>query len=160
MFRIGIGHDTHRLVEGRPLIVGGVRIESDRGGEGHSDADVLTHALADAILGALAEGDLGVHFPDSDPQWKDANSLDLLARVVWLASERGYQVVNADATVTLERPKLRDHIDAMREHLAKTLNVDPGLVSVKAKTGEGLDAIGRGEAVSAEAIVLLETKEE
>ena len=155
MFRVGIGHDTHRLVEGRPLVLGGVRIDSDRGGEGHSDADALTHAVADAILGALAEGDLGVHFPDSDPQWKDANSLDLLARVVWLASERGYHVVNVDANVMLERPKLREHIDAMRGSLAKTLNIELVSVSVKAKTGEGLDAVGRGEAVSAQAVVLL-----
>ena len=155
MFKVGIGHDTHRLVDGRPLVLGGVRIESDRGGAGHSDADALTHALADAILGALAESDLGMHFPDSDPQWKDANSLDLLARVVWLASERGYHVVNADTTIMLERPKLREHIDAMRENLANTLNIDLGSVSVKAKTGEGVDAVGRGEAVSAQAIVLL-----
>jgi 2-C-methyl-D-erythritol 2,4-cyclodiphosphate synthase len=158
MFRVGIGHDTHRLVEGRPLMLGGVRIESDRGGEGHSDADALTHALADAILGALAEGDLGVHFPDNDAQWKDAKSLDLLMRVVWLAKERGYQIVNADATVMLERPKLREHIDTMRENLAKTLNVEIASVSVKAKTGEGMDAVGRGEAIKAEAIVLLEMK--
>jgi len=156
MFRVGIGHDTHRLVEGRPLVLGGVRVESNRGGEGHSDADALTHAVADAILGALAEGDLGVHFPDNDPKWKDANSLDLLARVVWLASERGYHVVNADANVMLEQPKLRDHIAAMRANLATTLQVEVSNVSVKAKTGEGLDAVGRGEAVSAQAIVLLE----
>jgi len=156
MFRIGIGHDTHRLVQGRPLMLGGVRIESDSGAEGHSDADALTHAVADAILGALAEGDLGVHFPDNDAQWKDANSLDLLARVVWLANGRGYQVVNADATVMLERPKLREQIDVMRENLAKTLNIEIGNMSVKAKTGEGVDAVGRGEAVSAQAIVLLE----
>jgi 2-C-methyl-D-erythritol 2,4-cyclodiphosphate synthase len=158
MFRIGIGHDTHRLIAGRPLILGGVHIESDRGGEGHSDADALTHAVADAILGALAEGDLGVHFPDDDPQWKDANSLDLLARVVWLAHERGFQVVNADATVMLERPKLREHIETMRDNLAKTLNVESNCVSVKAKTGEGLDAVGRGEAVCAHAVVLLAMK--
>ena len=156
MFRIGIGSDMHRLAAGRPLILGGLRIESDRGADGHSDGDALTHALADAILGALCEGDLGMHFPDSDQQWKDANSLQLLARVVWLAHERGFQVANADATIMLERPKLREHIDAMRDNLAKTLNIDVGCVSVKAKTGEGLDAIGRGEAVSAQAIILLE----
>jgi 2-C-methyl-D-erythritol 2,4-cyclodiphosphate synthase len=156
MFRIGIGHDTHRLVEGRPLILGGVRIESDRGAEGHSDADALTHALADAILGALCEGDLGAHFPDSDPQWRNADSLQLLARVYWLARERGFHLVNADATVMLERPTLREHISPIREMLAKTLQVDGGCVSVKAKTGEGLDAVGRGEAVTVQAIVLLE----
>ena len=160
MFRIGIGHDTHRLIEGRSLILGGVGIESERGGEGHSDADALTHAIADAVLGALGEGDLGAHFPDSDAQWKDANSLDLLARVIWLASERGFQVVNVDATVILEQPKLRVHIATMRENLARTLGVDTNFISVKAKTGEGLDAIGRGEAVSAEAVVLLQSKSE
>ncbi len=155
MFRIGIGNDTHRLVEGRPLVLGGVKITADRGAEGHSDGDVLAHALADAILGALCEGDLGVHFPDNDPQWKDADSLKLLARVNWLAHERGFQVVNADATITLERPRLREHIDAMRASLARTLEVDSGCVSVKAKTGEGLDAVGRGEAVTVQAVVLL-----
>ena|SRR5438128_6556312 len=155
MFRVGIGHDTHRLVAGRPLILGGLRIESDRGAEGHSDGDALTHALTDAILGALCEGDIGMHFPDSDPQWKNADSLQLLARVVWLARERGLEIVNADATVILERPKLRDQISAMRENLAKTLSIDTDRVSVKAKTGEGLDAVGRGESVIVQAVVLL-----
>ena len=155
MFRIGIGCDTHRLVAGRPLILGGARIESERGAAGHSDADALTHAIADAILGALCEGDLGAHFSDDDPQWKDADSLQLLARVCWLARERGFHLVNADATIMLERPKLRDHIAAMRDGLARTLDVDKGCVSVKAKTGEGLDAVGRGEAVTVQAVVLL-----
>lgn len=158
MFRIGIGNDTHRLVAGRPLVLGGLRIESDRGAEGHSDGDALTHAIADAILGAMAQGDLGLHFPDNDSQWKDADSLQLLARVVWLAHERAFQVGNVDATIMLERPKLREHIDAMRDNLARTLNVDASCVSVKVKTGEGLDAVGRGEAVSAQAVVLLEHK--
>ena len=156
MFRIGIGNDTHRLVAGRPLILGGVAIESDRGADGHSDADTLTHALADAILGALCEGDLGVHFPDADPQWKDADSLQLLARVCWLARERGFHLVNADATIMLERPKLRELISPIRESLANTLQIDSSCISVKAKTGEGLDAVGRGEAVAVQAIVLLE----
>ena len=155
MLRIGIGHDTHRLVEGRSLVLGGVRIDSDRGAAGHSDADVLAHAIADAILGALCEGDLGVHFPDQDPQWKDADSLQLLARVNWLARERGFHLVNADATVILERPKLREYIPAMRENLAGTLGAEAGCVSIKAKTGEGLDAVGRGAAVTASAVVLL-----
>ena len=137
------------------MILGGVRVESERGAEGHSDADALTHAIADAILGALCEGDLGAHFSDHDPQWKDADSLQLLARVCWLARERGFHVVNADATIMLERPKLREQIAAMRESLARTLNVDKGCVSVKAKTGEGLDAVGRGEAVTVQAVVLL-----
>jgi len=127
----------------------------DRGADGHSDADALSHALADAILGAICEGDLGVHFPDRDPQWKDADSLELLARVIWLAHERGYQTVNADTTVMLETPKLREYVAAMRENLARTLNVESGCVSVKAKTGEGLDAVGRGEAVTVQAVVLL-----
>src|ERR1051325_10955509 len=124
MIRIGIGTDTHRLVAGRPLMLGGVHIACERGGQGHSDADPLLHAISDAILGALCEGDLGVHFPDSDPQWKDADSLQLLARVVWLAHERGFEIVNTDATIMLERPKVREHIGTMRENLARTLNVD------------------------------------
>jgi 2-C-methyl-D-erythritol 2,4-cyclodiphosphate synthase len=155
MYRIGIGHDTHRLAEGRPLILGGVYVEAERGALGHSDADALAHAIADAILGALCEGDLGVHFPDRDPRWKDADSMQLLARVVWLAGERGFHVINADATVMLESPKLRPFVEAMRENLSRTLSVDAGCVSVKAKTGEGLDAVGRGEAVTVQAVVLL-----
>src|SRR5687767_1036490 len=137
MFRIGIGNDTHRLVDGRPLVLGGVQIPSSRGAEGHSDADALSHAVTDAILGALCEGDLGVHFPDRDPRWKDADSLQLLARVMWLAGERGYHVVNVDATVMLERPRLRPHVEEMRAKLAEVLGVEVGRVSVKAKTGEG-----------------------
>ena len=156
MFRIGIGHDTHRLAEGRPLVLGGVSVESDRGAVGHSDADALSHAVADAILGALCEGDLGVHFPDNDPQWKGADSLELLARVVWLANRRGYRVVNVDATVMLERPRLRPHVQAMRERLAEVLTVDTSCVSVKAKTGEGLDAVGERRAVTVQAVALLE----
>jgi len=155
MFRIGIGNDTHRLVAGRPLIIGGVAVPHDFGAEGHSDADVLTHAVIDAVLGALAEGDIGVHFPDSDPQWKGVNSFKMLSHVMQLAHERGFHAVNADATLMLERPKLRAHIHQMREHLAESLGVDVTSVSVKSKTGEGLDAIGRGEAVGAQAIVLL-----
>lgn len=157
MFRIGIGNDTHRLVEGRPLMLGGVPIASDRGGEGHSDADALLHAIADAILGALCEGDLGVHFPDSDPQWKDANSLELLSRVVWLAHERNFQIVNVDSTVRLETPKLRPYVVSMRERIAEVLGVEVSCVSVKAKTAEGLDAVGQGLAVSAEAVVLIKS---
>ena len=156
MFRIGIGHDTHRLIRGRPLILGGVAVESERGAEGHSDADALTHAITDAILGALCEGDLGVHFPDRDPRWKDADSLQLLARVMWLANQSGYHIVNVDATVMLERPRLRPHVHEMREKLAQVLATDVACVSVKAKTGEGLDAVGEERAVSAQAVVLLE----
>jgi len=155
MFRIGIGHDTHRLVEGRQLVLGGVQVASERGGDGHSDADALSHALADAILGALCEGDLGVHFPDHDPQWKDADSLQLLSRVMWLARERGFHVVNVDAIVSLENPKLRPYVVTMREKIAEILGIEVGCVSIKAKTGEGLDAVGQGLAVTAQAIVLL-----
>jgi 2-C-methyl-D-erythritol 2,4-cyclodiphosphate synthase len=155
MFRIGIGCDTHRLVEGRPLIIGGVSILSAFGAEGHSDADVLTHAIIDAILGALAEGDIGTHFPDHDPQWRDADSLQLLARVMWLVKERGYAVENVDAIIMLERPKLRPYVAAMREKLAAILGVSAERVSVKAKTGEGMDAVGEGRAISAQAVVLL-----
>ena len=157
MFRIGIGNDIHRLVEGRPLMLGGVHVVANRGGDGHSDADVLLHAIADAILGALCEGDIGVHFPDTDAQWKDANSLQLLSRVAWLAHERGLHVVNVDATIMLESPKLRTYIFSMRENIAEVLGVDPSCVSVKAKTSEGLDAIGQGLAVSAQAVALLES---
>jgi 2-C-methyl-D-erythritol 2,4-cyclodiphosphate synthase len=157
MFRIGIGSDVHKLVAGRPLILGGVPIASDRGGEGHSDADALLHAIADAILGALCEGDLGVHFPSSDPQWKDANSLELLSRVVWLAHERNFQVVNVDSIVMLESPKLRPFVVSMRERIAEVLGVEVSCVSVKAKTGEGLDSVGQGLAVSAEAVVLIKS---
>lgn len=156
MFRVGIGHDTHRLSEGRPLILGGVRVESGRGAEGHSDADALTHAVTDAVLGAMCEGDIGLYFPDSDPRWSGADSLQLLARVMWLAGERGFRVVNVDATVLLERPKLRPHVEEMRARLAEVLGVAAECVSVKAKTGEGLDAVGEWRAVTAQAVVLLE----
>lgn len=156
MFRIGIGHDTHRLARGLPLVLGGVLIESETGAEGHSDADALAHAITDAILGALCEGDIGVHFPDKDPRWKDADSLQLLARVVWLASQSGFKVVNVDANVSLERPRLRPYIQEMRERLAQVLSVEANCVSVKAKTGEGLDAVGEGRAIVAQAVVLLE----
>jgi 2-C-methyl-D-erythritol 2,4-cyclodiphosphate synthase len=157
MFRIGTGSDTHKLVEGRPLMLGGVHVAAEVGGDGHSDADALLHAISDAILGAMCEGDIGMHFPNSDPQWKDAASLQLLSRVVWLAHERGLHVVNLDATILLERPQLRPYIFAMREKIAEVLGVEQSCISVKAKTGEGLDAVGQGLAVSAHAVVLLES---
>jgi 2-C-methyl-D-erythritol 2,4-cyclodiphosphate synthase len=150
MFRIGIGTDTHRLVEGRTLILGGVTVASDLGAEGHSDADALSHAIAD----------LGVHFPDRDPQWSGVNSLELLSRVMWLARERNLQVVNVDSTIMLEAPKLRVYVDAMRQNIADVLEVDLNCVSVKAKTGEGLDAVGQRRAVSAQAAVLMQTAKE
>ena len=138
-------------------MLGGVHIASDRGAEGHSDADALSHAIADAILGALCEGDIGVHFPDKDPQWSGANSLDLLSRVMWLARERSLHVVNVDSTILLETPKLRSYVDSMRENIAEVLGVDAECVNVKAKTGEGLDAVGQGLAVTAQAAVLMES---
>ena len=159
MFRIGIGQDTHRLVAGRPLILGGVRIAFERGGQGHSDSDALAHALIDALLGAMSDGDIGAHFPDSNPKWKDADSFDMLAHVMKRIEARRFHVVNADATVMLERPKLREYIGSMRVNVARALNVEVDCVSVKAKTGEGLDAVGRGEAVSAIAVVLLMANE-
>jgi 2-C-methyl-D-erythritol 2,4-cyclodiphosphate synthase len=157
MIRIGIGSDTHRLVEGRPLVLGGVHVSSDRGAEGHSDADALAHAIADAILGALCEGDIGVHFPDKDPHWSGADSLELLSRVMWLAKERSLHVVNVDSTIFLETPKLRPYVEAMRANIASILGIDAACVSVKAKTGEGLDAVGHGLAVTAQAAVLMES---
>ncbi|HUS11994.1 MAG TPA: 2-C-methyl-D-erythritol 2,4-cyclodiphosphate synthase [Pyrinomonadaceae bacterium] len=155
MFRIGIGNDTHKLVDGRPLMLGGVHVPCDRGGAGHSDADALLHAIIDAILGALCEGDIGLHFPNSDPQWKDAKSVDLLARVVWLAHERGLAVVNVDTTIMLEKPQLRSYVLAMRDNIAEVLGIEVSCVSVKAKTAEGLDSVGQELAVSAQAVVLL-----
>jgi 2-C-methyl-D-erythritol 4-phosphate cytidylyltransferase/2-C-methyl-D-erythritol 2,4-cyclodiphosphate synthase len=156
--RAGTGYDLHRLVEGRPLILGGVRIPSDRGAIGHSDADVVCHAVTDAILGALSLGDIGRHFPDTDARWKGANSLDLLARAVAIADEHGYEIGNVDVTVVLERPKIKDHVDAMRANLAQALGVDAARVSVKGKTNEGVDAVGRGEAVAAHAIALVRSR--
>jgi 2-C-methyl-D-erythritol 2,4-cyclodiphosphate synthase len=156
VFRVGIGNDTHQLVEGRRLLLGGVRVKFYKGAAGHSDADTLLHAVTDAVLGALAEGDLGVHFPDSDPRWKDANSKQLLAHATQLAFDRGLRVVNVDATVMLEKPQLKRHILSMRKNIAGVLGVELSSISVKAKTGEGLDAVGEGRAVSAQAVVLLQ----
>ena len=156
--RAGLGCDLHRLVPGRPLILGGVTIPSDRGALGHSDADVVCHAVTDAILGAAALGDIGLHFPDTDPRWKDASSLDLLRQVVAMAVESGFEVGNVDVTVMLESPKLRGHIDQIRAALAPVLGIAGDQISVKAKTNEGVDAIGRGEAIAAQAIVLLRSR--
>jgi 2-C-methyl-D-erythritol 4-phosphate cytidylyltransferase / 2-C-methyl-D-erythritol 2,4-cyclodiphosphate synthase len=153
--RAGLGCDLHRLVSGRPLILGGVTIPSERGALGHSDADVVCHAVTDAILGAAALGDIGFHFPDSDPRWKDAHSLELLRQTVSLAVENGFEVGNVDVTVMLEAPKLRGYIDQIRRSLAGALGIEADRISVKAKTNEGVDAIGRGEAIAAHAIALL-----
>ena len=150
--RTGIGFDTHRLVEGRRLILGGVDIPHTHGLLGHSDADVLTHAIMDALLGAVAAGDIGQHFPDTDPQWAGADSLALLRAVVARLAAQGWRVGNVDATVLAERPKLLPHIPAMRERLAAAMGVGVGAVSVKATTVEGLGAIGRREGISAMAV--------
>jgi 2-C-methyl-D-erythritol 4-phosphate cytidylyltransferase/2-C-methyl-D-erythritol 2,4-cyclodiphosphate synthase len=156
--RAGTGYDLHRLVPGRRLVLGGVQIPSPVGALGHSDADVVCHSVTDAILGALALGDIGRHFPDTDPRFKDADSLDLLARATGLVAERGYEVGNIDVTVILESPKIRDHVPAMRRTLAGALGVDEARVSVKGKTNEGVDAVGRGEAVAAHAVALLRAR--
>ena len=153
--RIGIGYDIHRLVEGRKLVLGGVEIPFEKGLLGHSDSDVLSHAICDALLGAVALGDIGTHFPDTDPRWAGASSLDFLTRVVEMITERGYRVANIDATVVAEQPKLRPHIQAIRESLASVLRIDVDQVNVKAKTNEGLESIGRGEAIAAQAISFL-----
>ena len=153
--RVGTGYDLHRLVTGRPLVIGGTTIPFDRGPLGHSDGDVVCHAITDAVLGAASLGDIGVHFPDSDPAWKDASSVELLRRAAAMAAERRFEIVNVDVTVILEQPKLRGHIDRMRASIAGALGIDPERVSVKGKTNEGVDAIGRGEAIAAHAVALL-----
>jgi 2-C-methyl-D-erythritol 4-phosphate cytidylyltransferase/2-C-methyl-D-erythritol 2,4-cyclodiphosphate synthase len=154
--RVGTGYDLHRLVEGRPLVLGGVTIPFDRGPLGHSDADVVCHAAMDAILGAACLGDIGRHFPDTDPRWKDADSLALLGDAARLVREHGYEITNLDVTVILERPKIKDVVDEMRTRIAGSLRIPPGAVSVKGKTNEGVDAVGRGEAIAAHAIALLQ----
>ena len=156
MFRIGYGNDIHRLATDRPLILGGVTIESDLGAEGHSDADALTHAITDAILGALAAGDIGTHFPNSDERWANAESFVFLRYAVGLMKQRGFGVVNVDATVELEKPRLRNYIETMVDGLSQVLEVSKGCVSVKAKTGEGIDVVGERRAVCASAVVLLQ----
>ncbi len=154
--RIGTGYDLHRLVEGRRLVLGGVVVPFDRGLAGHSDADVVCHALTDALLGAAAAGDIGQHFPDTDPKWAGADSLALLREVTALVATLGYRPVNADLTVIAERPKLGAHREAIAASLAGALGVPADAVSVKAKTNEGMDATGRGEAIAAHAVVLIE----
>ncbi len=153
--RVGQGYDSHRLVEGRPLILGGVEIPFEKGLDGHSDADVLLHALTDAVLGAAALGDIGRHFPPSDPQWKGADSRRLLQSVVLLAQRRGWRVVNVDATIIAERPKIGPHMPAIRSSVAKTLGVSEEVVSIKAKTNEKMDDVGRQEGMMAHAVALM-----
>jgi len=156
--RAGTGYDLHRLVEGRPLILGGVTVPSDRGALGHSDADVVCHAATDAILGAVGLGDIGRHFPDTDPRWKDADSLVLLREAARMVRDHGYEVGNLDVTVILERPKIKDAVEPMRTRLAEALGIDRDRVSVKGKTNEGVDAVGRGEAIIAHAVALVRSR--
>jgi 2-C-methyl-D-erythritol 4-phosphate cytidylyltransferase/2-C-methyl-D-erythritol 2,4-cyclodiphosphate synthase len=153
--RVGTGYDLHRLVEGRPLVFAGVVVPFERGPIGHSDGDVVCHALVDAMLGAAGVGDIGQHFPNTDERWKGAAGLDLLARAVAIVAEADWQPANADVTVVLERPKLGPHIPAIRTAVARVLGLTMDAVSVKAKTNEGVDAVGRGEAVAAHAVVVL-----
>jgi len=153
--RIGIGYDIHRLVPGRKLILGGVEIGYELGLAGHSDADALSHAICDALLGALSLGDIGRHFPDSDARYDGASSLDLLSQVVEMMRQKGFSVGNVDCIVIAERPKMAAHIPAMQRNLAAILDIDTGKVGIKAKTNEGLDAVGRGEAIAAHAVALL-----
>ncbi len=155
MFRIGFGTDIHRLVTGRPLVIGGVTIDSELGADGHSDADVLLHAITDALLGALALGDLGSHFPNDEPRWQNAESTIFLKYAFGLIEERGYEIANLDCVIDLERPNLRPYIDTMRQNIASALEINIDQVSVKAKSGEKVDAIGELRAVRAQAVVLL-----
>ena len=154
-FLIGQGWDTHRTETGRPLILGGIQVPSEFGLAGHSDADVLFHAVTDAILGAMALGDIGMHFPDTAPEWKDANSLQFLQHAVSLTTGRGYSLVNVDSTIILERPKLKDYREAIRINLAGALNISPAFVSVKFKTAEKVGPVGEGRSCEAQAVVLL-----
>jgi 2-C-methyl-D-erythritol 2,4-cyclodiphosphate synthase len=154
--RVGQGWDVHRIVTQRPLILGGVTIPSEFGLAGHSDADVLSHAITDAILGAIAAGDIGMHFPDTDPKWKGAGSLLFLKHACELAAQAGFRVAHVDSTVILERPKLKDFRAAIRESLAKAMGIEVACVSVKFKTAEGVGPVGEGRSAEAQAVVLLE----
>lgn len=154
-FRIGQGWDNHRIAEGRPMILGGVTVECEFGLDGHSDADVLSHAITDAILGALADGDIGMHFPDTDEKWKGAGSLQFLRHACDLAARSGFRIANVDSTVILQRPKLKDYRLAMRESVAKTMGLSLAQVSVKFKTAEKVGPVGEGKSAEAQAIVLL-----
>lgn len=156
--RIGIGNDVHRLESRRKLVLGGVNIPFDKGPVGHSDGDALAHAICDALLGAAALGDIGRHFPDTAPRWRNASSLVFLRHVRKLLDRAGFAIVNVDSIISLERPKLAPHIPLMQRKVAAALGVKPAQVSIKAKSGEGLDAVGRGEAVRADAVALLETR--
>lgn len=156
LMRIGIGYDAHRLVPGRPLILGGVRIEFEQGLEGHSDADVLVHAVCDALLGACAAGDIGLHFPDTDPAWAGIDSLVLLSKSAAIVAEQGFSIENIDATLLLESPKIAPYRRGMVENIARAAGLSSERVSVKATTNEGLGWIGRGEGIGAMAVALLD----
>lgn len=156
--RIGYGYDSHRFEPGRRLVLGGVEFPGETGLKGHSDADVLIHAIIDALLGAAALGDVGSHFPDTDPKWKDADSAKLLEAVMREIRAAGYQVANVDATVICERPKLRPHVDLIRDRLASVMNVGKGRISVKGKTNEKMDDVGAGVGIEVHAVALLEEK--
>jgi len=153
--RTGIGYDLHRLESGRKLIVGGVEVPFEKGPVSHSDGDVLAHAICDALLGAAGLGDIGTHFPDTDPKWKGANSLLFLEHLRKLFAERNLEIIHIDAVVITERPKLGPHFAAMRKPLANSLGIEDSEVSLKAKTNEGVDAIGRGEAIAAHAVATI-----
>lgn len=153
--RIGFGYDVHRLVEGRRLVLGGVDVPYEKGLDGHSDADVLLHAVIDALIGAAGLGDIGKHFPPSDPAWKDASSLDLLARAASLIKDRGYAIGNIDSTIVCERPKLLGHIPGMAANISRVLGCGDGSVNVKATTEEGLGFTGSGDGIGAYAVALL-----
>jgi 2-C-methyl-D-erythritol 2,4-cyclodiphosphate synthase len=155
MIRTGLGWDNHRIAPGRPLILGGVTIACEFGLEGHSDADVLAHAITDAILGAAALGDIGMHFPDTDPRWKGCDSLVFLRHAIELANAHGYAILNVDSTVILERPKLKDYRTAIREQLAHTMGLEVNAVSVKFKTAERVGPVGEGRSAEAQAVVTL-----
>lgn len=152
--RIGFGYDSHRLVKGRKLIIGGVEIPFEKGLKGHSDADVLCHAIIDAIIGALGLGDIGRHFPDTDPKWKDASSIDLLKNIVKLARNNGLDISWIDSTVITEKPKLAPYIETMKEAISKA-GITSGLINIKAKTNEGMGFVGKGEGIVAYAVCLL-----
>lgn len=160
MFRIGQGFDVHQLVEGRPLIIGGVHIPHEKGLLGHSDADVLLHAVADACLGAIGAGDIGRHFPDDDPRYKDADSTELLAHVWTLVRKEGYALVNADCTIIAQKPKMAPYIEEMKTVIARLLEAERTQVNVKATTTEKLGFTGRGEGIAAQAVVLLKKSRE
>jgi 2-C-methyl-D-erythritol 2,4-cyclodiphosphate synthase len=154
-FRIGQGYDIHQLVEGRPLILGGLTIPFEKGPLGHSDGDVLIHAIIDSLLGALAMGDIGQHFPPSDERYKGANSLDMLAQVKGFVTAAGFTIANIDSTIVVEKPKMAPHLESMRKLLSEVLNLEVDQVSIKAKTHEGLDEIGKGNALACQAVALI-----